>query len=230
MASHCNWDCTVSRKTNRLFHLGNCITFQCPSLNAKIWTQANLHACLHCRTCLLVQISSLPGPRRGELYPTNCAKWCKLGASSNIERHIQLPSCQRPQKGCTVFSEDQETVARTDGWCRHTDSVRSGPSEPQEPECALGLPSLRSLKPWGEKVTAQKETWRFGDSVAGTRKEERPKEFSFLNTIKHAQIPPKVISNHFKIWNVYNFHLVCMASSKDCLWRGELLRAVHLQS
>ena len=106
----------------------------------------------------------------------------------------------------------------------------SGPSEPQEPECALGLPSLRSLKPWGEKVTAQKETWRFGDSVAGTRKEERPKEFSFLNTIKHAQIPPKVISNHFKIWNVYNFHLVCMASSKDCLWRGELLRAVHLQS
>jgi len=106
----------------------------------------------------------------------------------------------------------------------------SGPSEPQEPECALGLPSLRSLKPWGEKVTAQKETWRFGDSVAGTRKEERPKEFSFLNTINHAQIPPKVISNHFKIWNIYNFHLVCMASSKDCLWRGELLRAVHLQS
>ena len=119
--------------------------------------------------------------------------------NKKVERHIQLPSCQRPQKGCTVFSEDQETVARTDGWCRHTDSVRSGPSEPQEPECALGLPSLRSLKPWGEKVTAQKETWRFGDSVAGTRKEERPKEFSFLNTINHAQIPPKVISNHFKI-------------------------------
>ena len=66
-------------------------------------------------------------------------------------------------------------------------------------EVTVMSPGLRTLKTWGEKVTAQRETWRFGDSVAGTRKEERPKEFSFLNTIQHAQIPPKLISNHFKI-------------------------------
>ena len=96
-ASHCNWDCTVSRRMNRLFHLGNCITSQCPSLNAKIWTQANLHACLHCRTHLLVQISSLPGHRRGALYPTNCAKWCELGASSGTP--LQYSCLETPMDG-----------------------------------------------------------------------------------------------------------------------------------
>ena len=195
-ASYCHWDCTVSRRMDRLFHLGNCITSQCPSLNAKIWMQTNLHACLHCRTHLRVQISSLPGPQWSELYPANRAKWCKLGASRNIERHIQLSGFKRPQKGCTVFW----------GPGNHLHDKRM--MSPQRQRVPRAFWDSVPLKTWGEKVSAQRETWRFGDSVVGTRKEERPKKSCFLNTIKHAQIPPKVISNHFKIWNMYNFHLV----------------------
>lgn len=61
MTSNCNWDYTVCRKMNRLFHLGNCITLEFPGLYAKSWKETDLHSCLHC----LCKSPSLNGPQRG---------------------------------------------------------------------------------------------------------------------------------------------------------------------
>ena len=136
--------------------------------------------------CLCKSLASLgPGEVNFTLLTVqNDVSWGLPAISKDIYNY---PAVKDHRKAARSFLRTRKpSPGQTDGVATQT-------------ACALGLPSLRSLKPWGEKVTAQKETWRFGDSVAGTRKEERPKEFSFLNTIKHAQIPPKVISNHFKI-------------------------------
>lgn len=153
-ASHCNWDCTVSRKTNRLFHLGNCITSQCPSLNAK--RSGCKPTCTRVSTagltCLCEPLASL-GPSEVNftlLTVQNDVSWGLLAISKDIYNY---PAVKRPQKGCTVFAEDQETVTTTNGWChRHTESVRSGPSQPQDPEdlgrkgyCTKGNVEIRGL-------------------------------------------------------------------------------------
>ena len=139
--------------------------------------------------------------------------WSDLAAAAAISKDIyNYPAVKDHRKAAGSFLRTRKPspwqtdgVAMTNGWCHHTDSMCSGASEPQDPEdlgrkgyCTKGNVEIRGL--------------------SSRHKEGRPKEFSFLNTIKHAQIPPQVTSKHFKIWNVYNFHLVCMVSSKDYLW------------
>ena len=139
--------------------------------------------------------------------------WSDLAAAAAISKDIyNYPAVKDHRKAAGSFLRTRKPspwqtdgVAMTNGWCHHTDSMCSGASEPQDSEdlgrkgyCTKGNVEIRGL--------------------SSRHEEGRPKEFSFLNTIQHAQIPPQVTSNHFKIWNVYNFHLVCMVSSKDYLW------------
>lgn len=148
--SYCNRDHAVTRKMNRLFHPGNCSTFEFPSLNAKI--RPALLSPLQMASANLLASLSL---NEVNIHMTNCVN-C-----------IRFCDCLKPYASIWLRKKEPQEVENgfqgDTGYCPYDKLMLpprrrlcSWPSEPKD-----------TWKNWRGKVNTERETWRLKNLMEG---------------------------------------------------------------